>query len=437
MADRHDPTQPPDAGGEARATRTARLFLWLTALLLAALLAWAAVGRLDIVSTASGEVIPSSKVKTIQHLEGGIIRDIKVREGDEVRQGQALVVLEETFSGASVEELAVRIASLTAEAARLQAMAEGAAEVAFPEGFAKEHPDLAEETRQLHASSLSRLQSEKAAQRENIIQRKQDIVEIEARMRNNRESLRLVREQIRISQELLEDQLTTMYKHLSFQREESELVSKIEQDKAALPRARSSLAEARERLAKIEKQYREAAREELRKTRQELEEFGQRLRKFEDSLQRTVIRSPVDGVVKKLHFVTVGGVVRAGEDIVDVVPSSDRLVVEAHLPIQDIGYVQAGQQAVVKLASQDAARFGKLDGEVVHVSPDTFTSPEGQTYYSVRIVTEGDSFRHGDFEYKLIPGMYVVAYIHTGQRTVLEYLLDPFVGSLGQAMQER
>jgi adhesin transport system membrane fusion protein len=163
----------------------------------------------------------------------------------------------------------------------------------------------------------------------------------------------------------------------------------------------------------------------------------QRLRKYSDTLRRTVIRSPVRGLVKTLHIVTIGGVVKSGEPIVDIVPVEDRLVVEAHLPIQDIGYVQTGQDAVVKLASRDAGRFGKLDGKVVHVSPDTFTTPEGATFYSVRIETSEDSFVRGDFKYKLIPGMLVTAYIHTGQRTVLDYLLDPFLDSMDQAMKER
>ncbi|WP_461210254.1 HlyD family type I secretion periplasmic adaptor subunit [Desulfocurvus sp. DL9XJH121] len=422
---------------EDGATRTARLFVRLTGALLLLLLVWAAFGRLDIVSTAGGQVIPSSKVKSVQHLEGGIIREIKVREGDAVAAGQPLVVLERTLQGASVEELEVRITSLTAEVARLEALAQGRERSELPEGFEAAHPDLVRESMDLFDTARSRLETDLAGQRENIIQRRQDITEIEARLRNNSRGLKLVRDQIKLSAELLRDNLTTEFQHLGYLREESSLLNKIEQDRAALPRARSSLAEAQRKLEGIETRFREEAKEELLKRRQELDEFTQRMRKYADTLQRTVIRSPVDGVVKKLYFVTIGGVVRAGDIIVDVVPSSDRLVVEAHLPISDIGYVQEGQKAVVRLASSDATRFGKLDGRVMHVSPDTFTTPEGATYYSVRIETQADSFRHGDFEYKLIPGMLVMAYIHTGRRTVLEYLLDPFVGSLGQALQER
>lgn len=425
---------PPTA---TNATRTARLFVRLTALLLILFVLWASLSELDIVSTASGNVIPSTKVKNIQHLEGGIIQAISVREGDIVKPGQTLMVLEETFQGASVEELEIRITSLKADIARFTAQAEGKKQLEFPQGFAAAHPDLVNETMQMFDASRNSLQKDLNAQRENIIQRRQDITEIQARLRNNRRSLKLLREQIALSDELLKDNLTTEFQHLSYLRDESKLVSKIEQDKAALPRAKSALAEAKNKQEKVIAKFREKAREGLQKARQELNEFSQRMRKFADTLSRTVIRSPVAGVVKKLHYVTIGGVIQPGETIVDIVPSSDKLVIEAHLPISDIGYVQVGQAAVVKLASSDAARFGKLDGKVIHVSPDTFTTPEGATYYSVRIETDGDSFKHGDFEYKLIPGMLVMAYIHTGQRTVLEYLLDPFFGSIGQALQER
>lgn len=422
---------------DSGATRTARLFLWLTAILMFLFLVWAAVGRLDIVSTASGEVIPSTKVKSVQHLEGGIISEIKVREGDIVTAGQPLVVLEEIFQGASVEELEVRMVSLTAEVAMHIALAEGLDDLVFPEGFQAQHPELVDQTLDLFKTKLRRIRGELSALKESVIQRQQDITEIEARLRNNSNSLKIIKDQVSLSAELLKDNLTTEFQHLGYLREQSNLLNRIDQDKAALPRAVSSLAEARQKLDSTETEFREQAKQDLRKARREQDEFTQRMRKFADSLNRTIIRSPVDGVVKKLHYVTIGGVVQAGQTIVDVVPSSDRLVVEAHLPIGDIGYVQPGQRAVVKLASSDAARFGKLDGTVAQVSPDTFSTPEGATYYSVRIETQGDSFAHGDFEYKLIPGMMVMVYIHTGSRTVLEYLLDPFLGSVDQAMHER
>jgi adhesin transport system membrane fusion protein len=414
-----------------------RLYLWICAVLCVVFVVWAAVMQLDIVSTAQGEVIPSTKIKSVQHLEGGIVRDIRVREGDRVEPGQPLVVLEETAQGSTVEELEVRISSLTAEAARLTAQAEGLDEPVFPEDLVEHNPDLVQKARDLFNVSRQRLQSDLSGQRENVIQRQQDIREIQTRLKYSREEMENVRKQIALSAELLEEGLTTEFKHNQLLRDETKLKGKVGEDIAALPRARSSLAESQSKLKSLDQSFREEARSKLEDVSRELEEMKQRLRKYSDTLKRTVIRSPVQGLIKTLYIVTIGGVVKPGEVIVDIVPIEDRLVIEAHLPIQDIGYVQSGQDAVVKLASRDAGRFGKLDGKVVHVSPDTFTTPEGATFYSVRIETAEDSFVRGDFEYKLIPGMLVTAYIHTGQRTVLDYLLDPFLDSMDQALKER
>ena len=161
------------------------------------------------------------------------------------------------------------------------------------------------------------------------------------------------------------------------------------------------------------------------------------MRKYEDSFNRTVLRSPVDGTVKALYVFTVGGVVRAGDTVADVVPGEDRLVVEAKLPVQDVGYVHPGQSATVKLASADANRFGNLIGQVVHVSPDALETTDGIPYYRVRIETGRDYFERRSLRYRLVPGVQVLCSIHTGERSVLEYLTDPFLGSMGTALRER
>jgi adhesin transport system membrane fusion protein len=414
-----------------------RLFVWTCAFLVVAFLVWAAVSKLDIVSAAAGMVAPSSQIKSVQHLEGGIVQEINVRDGDTVKEGQPLVVLEPTAQGSSVEELEVRINGLIAEVARLEAEAEGQAEPAFPTDLAKRNPDLVQQALDLFRARKQRLETEKSAQRENIVQAEQTIRETRAQLDANRRALGHTREQIKISDQLLAEGLTPRTKHLALLREESMIAGKLEQDQATLPKAESSLVEARERLKKIDQQFREEAREDLNKKRRDLEEFSQRLRKYADSLTRTVIRSPVDGVVKKVHVATVGGVVKPGDSVVEIVPSEDKLIIEARLPISDVGYVQAGQKALITLASRDAGHYGRIHGTVANVSPDAFADERGRTFYLVRIETTEDSFTRGSFRYRLTPGMQVIAYIHTGERTVLEYLLDPFLATMDVALTER
>ncbi len=427
---------------EAEVSRAARLFFYLCGALVTAFILWACFFKLDVVSEAEGEIIPSTKVKRVQHLEGGIIMEILVKEGDKVKQDQELLVLESTASDSSKEEVEVRMASLQAEIIRIQAELQDQAEPIFPPELATGHKDMVDQARKLFQARRTRLNNELASQREEIKQKEQLVNEITTRIRNNHRGLEILREQIAISADLLKDQLTTKYKHLSFLQEESNLKSRIEEDGSALKRAEAGLASEKEKLIKLTSLYKETAREDLRKASREMEEFTQRLRKYTDTLQRMIIRSPVDGVVKTLYVVNVGEVVRPGTTIMDIVPAGDRLVVEAHLPVRDIGYVQVGQQAVIKLASRDASRYGSMDGWVLNISPDTVTSqgagPGGgtKTYYRVLIMTNKDHFERGHNRYNLYPGVQVTAGIHVGQRTIMEYLLEPFLQTFGYALHE-
>jgi adhesin transport system membrane fusion protein len=469
--------------------RNTKVFFYLCAGFCISFFVWASFSPLDIVSDAVGEVIPSSRVKRIQHLEGGIVRKIVVREGDLVEVGQPLIELETTASDSTVEELNVRVSSLTAEITRLEAesrwfdvggdeaaqaevadtnatrpegsgvepLATPAAdkadapevagmglrldpfsvEIAFPEQLLRDAPGMADQARQLYEARRERFVNDLNAQREKIKQREQDVQEIFVRIRNQKQNLVYVREQIAISEELLKDKLTTRYKHLGFLKEESNLVSRIQEDDAALARARSALVAARDSLDQIFNSFHEEVQETLRKSRRELLEFSQRLRKMSDSLDRTVIRSPANGIVKSIYIMGEGEVVQPGMTVLDIVPAGDKLIIEAHLALGDIGYVQVGQSATVKLATGDARMFGHLEGTVSTISPDAITKEDVGTYYKVLVETENDRFEKDGRRYQLYPGMRVLVGIKTGERTVMEYLVYPYFDTLYHGLHER
>ena len=442
--------------------KTTKTFFYLCVAFCVSFFLWASVCSLDIVSNAIGEVIPSSKVKRIQHLEGGIVQAINVKEGDRVKAGQPLIELEATASDSSVEEINVRINSLNTEIARLEAESrwfdtpEGngtaGADAAVPvrmnvdpnsvePEFSPEQeaqsPELITQAKALYEARRDRFLNELNSQREKIKQREQDIKEIEVRMRNSRQNLKYVREQITISEDLLKDKLTSRYKHLGFLKEESTLVSKIQEDTAALSRSRSALAAAEDALEQIYNSYHEEVQESLRKARREVLEFSQRLRKTSDSLDRTVIRAPGDGIIKSIYVRGVGEVVQPGMTVLDIVPAGDKLVVEAHLALGDIGYVQPGQPATVRLPTGDARMFGSLDGVVKTISPDAITIPEEGTFYKVLVETESDRFERDGNHYQLYPGMRLLVGIKTGERTVMEYLLYPYFDTLYHGFHER
>jgi len=417
--------------------RITHLFFMLCVTLIAAIATWAYFGRLDVVSTAVGEVIPSTQVKSVQHLEGGIVSEIMVREGDKVAKGQPLLNLEPLQSGADVEELNSRLIALRADIIRLNAEAEGLPSLTFPKDMTRQHADLVHETTAYFTTRQRRAKNQLDTQKDKITETKEQIEEVTSRIKNARHRLKLVNEQISISNELMKSQLTNRMRHLDLLKEAATINGNINEDNATLRKTEAAYKGALNRLEAIRNTIDEKVREELESKRRSFEEFTSRMRKFEDSLRRTVLRSPVDGVIKTLHVVTVGGVVSPGETIVDVVPGGDNLIIEAKLPPQDIGYVHEGQTALVTLASADANRFGNIKGKVVQVSPDTIEASDGQVFYKVRIATEKDFFARNQLTYRLVPGVQVTTSIRTGERSVLAYVTDPLMNSARTAMRER
>ena len=398
---------------------------------------WSAISEIDIVSMALGEVIPSTQVKTIQHLEGGIVRTIKVVEGGKVTAGQELVVLEPTASNADVGELGERLVSLRFDLARLRALLRGDRTLTLDPELVRDRPDLANSARQRFQADLEKHLGDLKRQNAAIVQRTQEIHEIKTRITNAGKSLKLVNEQVKISEGLLKRDLTNRFVHLNLLKEAEQLRGGIETDEASLLRADAARKEAQAVLESVTSEFNKETQRLLDEAQLNFRELTQRIQKFRDNLQRTVVRSPVNGTVKTLHVVTVGGVIRPGDPVVDIVPAGDKLIIEAKLQTQDIGYVVPGQAAMVKLASGDAMRFGALKGTVIHVSPDTLQTPDGNPYYKVRIATESDHFSRGSLVYNLFPGMQVMASIQTGTRTVLRYLVDPLLANLDDALGER
>ena len=418
-----------------------RRFLYLFSSLLVLALAWSILCTIDIVSEAAGEVIPRTKVKKVQHLEGGIVREILVHEGDHVKADQPLISLDPSTADANAEELDVRIVALQIEMLRLEAESQGLAEPNFPPELVEKQKDLVDQARNLFQARRKRLQGDIASLESKVHQREQDIRELAARLDNLRRNLPLVLRQVQRSEELIRERLIKEDELLARRKEKNNTESAIREGAAALQRANAALVSAKEELAHVTDAYREDVETELKKVQREHMELSQRTRKFHDSQDRTVLRAPEEGIVKSINVVSEGEVIQAGMTVVEIVPVGDKLVVEAHLPIQDVGYVHPGQPAVVKLASRDARRFGNIEGKVLHVSPDAVSQlgPGGatNTYYKVLVETDADHFSRKSNRYNLFPGMRVIVGIHIGTRSVLGYFLDPFVDAMSGSMKER
>ena len=427
----------PEHKSTHKLTRVTHLFFILIALMCISFIYWAYHGELDIVSVADGLVVPSGKIKHIQHLEGGIIKKINIREGDEVTKGQPLIELEQIMSGASLDEIQMRIDALKVDIIRYSALLNDNTKIVFSAKIKRHYPRLVKDAKSLFQAHRNSMQSKIARFAKIVDQKRQRVKTIEIGLQNKRLQLPLLEEQLELSDDLLTDNLTTRYKHLEIMRKTQDVEGGIKNDMSALKEANHALDETKANLKEVVFEFKEKTTEKLKDAKQEKTEFSVRLKKFEDSLKRTVIRSPINGIIKKIYLVTRGGVIKPGDIIADIVPSEERLIIEAHLPISDIGYVQKEQAAMLQLPTADARKYNKLPGKVINISPDTFTDQNGRTFYNVLIESEKNYFLSGEQKYKLYPGMVLLAYIHINKRTVLEYIVDPFMNTLSFSMQER
>jgi adhesin transport system membrane fusion protein len=420
---------------QAQSQRTGKLPKLVMAFI-AAFLVWAAVARLDEVAMATGEVVPQGRVKTIQHLEGGIIDELLVREGDLVREGAPLVQLDLGSSGSTAEELRVRLDGYKLTKARLEAEATGGTP-AFPEDLAKRLPNIVSAEQASFDARMQELESSLAVLRKQVTQRERDVNEVRVRITAAQKNLALAQERLRMSTDLLKDKLQAPMEHLAVQRDEASIKGELDSLRESLPRTEAALAEANERVDEMKLKFSREARERLNELALNIARTEELLVSASDQETRTSIRSPITGVVKNLRYTTIGGVVRPGEPIMDIVPSEEQLVIEAQLNPIDRGFVSVGQRAMVKVDTYDYARYGGLEGEVISVAPDSTVPEGGAPYFKVVIRTDKTYLGSAESPLPIIPGMGASVDIRTGSKSVLSYLIKPVLKLRDEAFRER
>jgi membrane fusion protein, adhesin transport system len=405
-------------------------------MLLAVFLVWANFARLDEVTVAPGEVVPQGNVKVIQHLEGGIIERIYVTEGAKVQTGDPLVRLDLATGGVNREELQARLDGELLRRARLMAEVENR-EVKFPALAAGRHGNLAEAEQQAFLARRHDLDSSLGVLREQLRQRELEVQELEARKRAVGRNLALARERLEMSKSLLAEGLTAKMEHLKLRAEVEGLEGERQSLIPAVPRARAAVAEAKQRLLEGETHFRREAQDQLGRAEQAIAQLKELLAEATEQGLRAEIKSPIDGIVKKLRYHTIGGVVSPGEPIMEIVPTGDKLVIEAKLNPTDRGYVNEGQPTLVKVSTYDFARYGGLAGTVVSVAPDSTTDQNGIPYF--RVIVQTDKTYLGEEKGKLpiTPGMQATADIHTGTKSVMDYLIKPVLKLRDEAFRER
>lgn len=372
-----------------------KLVVWIVAGGLALFLVWAYFAQLDEVSTGPGRVVPTTREQTIQSLEGGILSRLLVKQNDIVEPGQVLAQLDPTRSASEVEESSARYRATLARVARLEAEV-NQAPLRFPAELA-DFPELkAEEDRLYNTRRQSLAQSLALVDR----------------------SLGLIGEEVRIARSLVEVGAASNVEVLRLQRQQSELELKK---------------------ADLRSEYMVQSREELAQAREEMESLSPVVKGRSFSLGNLTLRSPVRGIVKSIDISTIGGVVPPGGQVMEIIPLDDQLLIEARISPRDVAFIHPGQAASVKITAYDYAIYGALAGEVSTISPDTIQDEVDPSvyYYRVFVLTSADALANKEGQaFPIVPGMIATVDIHTGSKSVLDYLIKPF-NRAREALRER
>ena len=416
--------------------RASTLLLAAISVFFIALFAWIAVAEVDTVTRAQGRVIPSSKLQMVQNLEGGIVSEIRVRQGQRVEAGELLVLLSAVQFDGDRRSREQQLLGLQARAARLMAQASGKTPD-YPEAVRTSARDvMAAENAALLARKLE-LQSQLEVLDAQIGQKSRELDEAAISLEAAQRTLALAREERATVARLVERGLEPRLELVRLDRSLAEVDGRAQVAAVTIRRLGSAIEEMRARRNTIERQARAEALNELNRTVTELSALEQSLPALQDRVARTEIRAPMSGVVNRLFVNTTGGVIKPGEPIVEVVPVDDDLVVEALVLPKDIGFVKLGQPARVKVTAYDYAIFGAMDGTVKNISADAVPNEKGEAFYQVRVETATKAIAALDKQLPIQPGMQTQVDIITGKKTILQFLSKPIVAMRENAFRER
>jgi adhesin transport system membrane fusion protein len=413
--------------------RTPRRLILLVALLVIAAGAWMALAEVERVVRASGRLIPSDRAQIVQHLEGGIVAEIMVREGQIVERDAELLSIADVQAQSQVGERKVRLLALRAQVARLRAEAMGATEV---EATATER-DTADFRREIlvFEARRERIDQSERVLREQLGQRQQELREAESRSAGLRREFAIASAQLSVIATMIAREAASRMELLDAQSRAERLNTQVKEIEAAIPKIAGAIRELEGKIAELGANFRAEARTRLAELEVEARRLEEEINASTDRLARTAVRSPSRGVVNRIYTTTIGGVVRPGDAVVEITPLGDRLTIEASIAPQDRAEITLGLPAIVRVSAYDYATHGTLDGHVAEVSADTLADDKGNRYYRVRIDIDPTSFQR--FGRELVPGMTVTADVVIGERTVLQYVFSPLLRFLGGALRDR
>ncbi len=403
-----------------------RLILWFWIVTVIALITWAYFAKIDEIVRGEGKVIPQSQNKMIQNLEGGIIEEILVKEGDIVKKDQILIRIDNQKSIADYESTKLKALELNAKIMRLKAEIND-------ENFVvneSENKDLQQYLnleKSLYDINKNKLENETMVLKEQLIQKENDLSSANSSLNYLSSEYSLIQEEIRIAAPLVEQKIRSNTDFLKLKREANNIGKELSGVRISINKIKSSIEEARNKLHDVKDEFKKLAQEELNKSTGEMERINASIYSLKDKVKRTNVYSPDEGIIQKIFFNTIGGVIKPGDNLVEVVPTGENLLIETKIKPSDIAFIHYNQDAKVKFTAYDYAIYGGLDGKVIKISADTEMDEDKKSFYKLQIQASNNHLEKNGKEFPIIPGMVVNVDILTGKKSILDYILKPIL----------
>ena len=422
-----------EGSSREEATRNSRTMIRTVLVIVIIALIWSALTKVDEITRADAKVIPSRQLQLIQSADGGIVSEILVREGQTVEKGQVLLKLDQTRMTSNVKESKAQTFSLRAKVARLKALAEGTNFVP-PDATQPDEIRVVQEEKRLFEDRRSELSAVLGISRQQVAQRQQELVEMQARRIQAQRSLELSTKELDVTRPLLKSGAVSEVDILRLEREVARFRGEQDQAGAQIARVQAAILESQRKTQEAELNFKNDSRKDLAETLSKLNSMSEGEVALTDRVDKSLVRSPVKGVVQRLLINTVGSVAVAAKDLIEIVPLDEALILEARVPHKDIAFLRPGQRATVKFTAYDYSVYGGLDAVVNNISPDAITTEEGVAYYLVRVETNNTQL---GMNLPIIPGMRATVDIVSGRKSILAYLMKPVLRAKAYAFTER
>ncbi|MBC7802394.1 MAG: HlyD family type I secretion periplasmic adaptor subunit [Candidatus Parcubacteria bacterium] len=411
----------------------ARILIRVLLLVVVLFFVWAAVAPMEEIARGDGRVVPSKQLQILQSLDGGIVSEILVREGQIVSSGQTLLRVDSTRFVSSVKENRAQYLPLLAKAARLKALAEGLEFVPPPE-LPKEDPRLLAEELRLFQARRSELQSAIAVSQQQLAGKRHELTEAQAKREEASQALALSTRELTVTKPLASTGAVSEVELLRLERDVARFRGEGNQAAAQISRAQAAISEASHKIREVELNFRNEAGKELAETQAKLGQLTEGNVGLADRVKQSELKAPLRGTVKRLMVNTIGGVVQPGKDLVEIVPLDDSLLIEARIQPRDVAFLHPGQRAIVRLTAYDYSVYGGLEAAVEQIAADSVPDEKGNIYYLVRVRTKESSLGRN---LPIIPGMVAEVDIVTGKKSFLAYMLKPILRAKHLAFSER